>query len=701
MGLSRENKRRLMSTYRAYKSKLVQVAVNHGDTVALTLEDIIRLGGVDAELIYNNRSKTKNELRVDNNTCYLRSVTVLSREETSTFTYSFSNGSNQGGWFVYEDGIKLVPNTTRDYFIKGESVTFQPTSKKYILYYDINAAHGITFSNKIVYYYIPFFMNYKGMVLCNGKYGQAFVRKGQTEFKIVSTSTWKGMIKIPDGTTICYGSSSNSNDILRLPKTFKYGGQIAYAYSWYSPIGSKLIYQGTVEDWLKIPFTEWEGSNYSNPVAYVSQFCINDDENDIPTTIVVPDGQTTLYKSFPNCTQFTSITLPSSIKRIYENALRNAPIEEVKFNGTIKQFTAIQTTFRSNIMYAASSNRYDWFFRSHTLTCLDENNEEYQPDTIEYNEGTTSISNFLIEYLPQVKHLIFPSGVTSIMSSFNNLTNLEGVLQIPDSVTKFYSTFKNCKKITEVIFGDGITTLSVGHNRSGVIFQNCSSLTKVTFGANISTIPRFGAFSECSSLTEIVVKNPNMNFINYGDVPFAGCNIHTIRYNGTFEQMCLNNNWESHFSNTNSTNRTIFSDNTEIPADPVIPTGATKVQAKMFYSLKLNSITIPEGVTTIGKGAFRSATISSPITIPEGVTTIGKGAFRACYAPSFTLPSTITSIGEYSFYGRNNPLHLHWTGSQILTYDKNNYGDGTIYIPAGETSNYTSKKYPSGILIEE
>ena len=33
--------------------------------------------------------------------------------------------------------------------------------------------------------------------------------------------------------------------------------------------------------------------------------------------------------------------------------------------------------------------------------------------------------------------------------------------------------------------------------------------------------------------------------------------------------------------------------------------------------------------------------------------------------------------------------------------DKNNYGDGTIYIPAGETSNYTSKKYPSGILIEE
>lgn len=721
MGLSGGNRRRLMSIYRAYRSELVQIAVNRGNVVAPTLEDIIHLGGVDAEFIYHNSKKTKIGLRGHNVISYLRSVTVLSREETSDFTYSFSNADNFGGWFVYENGVKVVPNATRDYFIPGESVTFQPTSKKYILYYDLNGKHGITPSDKIVYYYISSSVktNWLNTPLCNGKYGQAFVRKGQSGFKIISTSTWQGMIKIPDGITGCFGNVSNSKDILRLPKTFNYGGQVAHAYSWDVPFYDKLIYQGTVEDWLKIPFIEWQGEYKSNPVAYTFQFCINDDENDIPTTIVVPEGQTTLYKSFPNCTQFTSIILPSTITRIYTSALREAPITEVKFNGTIKQFTAIQTnTGRPN-------NNYDWFIGNHTLTCLNENNEEYQPDTIEYNDGTTSISNFLIEYLPQVKHLVFPSGVTSLISAFNNLTNLEGVLQIPDSVTIFHSLFKNCSKITEVIFGDGITAFSGSVNREMTICAGCTSLTKVTLGANISELPVWGAFTNCTSLTEIIVKNPNINFTKYNDTPFTGCNIHTIRYNGTFEQMCLNNNWESHFSNNKSANRTIFSDNTEISADPVIPTGATKVQNKMFYSLTLNSITIPEGVTVIGFGAFSLCTIpsitlpstlvsinkaafsqfntSNPIIVPEGVTNIDNGAFSSCKAPSFTLPSTVTAVNNNAFYGRGNssPLHLRWAGSQILTYAVNTFGRGTIYIPTGETPNYIAKGYPSEILIEE
>jgi len=61
------------------------------------------------------------------------------------------------------------------------------------------------------------------------------------------------------------------------------------------------------------------------------------------------------------------------------------------------------------------------------------------------------------------------------------------------------------------------------------------------------------------------------------------------------------------------------------------------------------SYTIPNGVTSIGQGAFRNCWDLTSITIPEGVTSIGDSAFSECgNLTSITIPSSVTYIGIYA-----------------------------------------------------
>ena len=80
----------------------------------------------------------------------------------------------------------------------------------------------------------------------------------------------------------------------------------------------------------------------------------------------------------------------------------------------------------------------------------------------------------------------------------------------------------------------------------------------------------------------------------------------------------------------------------------IIPDGITSIADNAFRSNQLISITIPESVTFIGEEAFAWNNLIS-LTIPNGVTTIGKGAFKGNKLTDFTIPNNVTSIGEEAF----------------------------------------------------
>lgn len=64
----------------------------------------------------------------------------------------------------------------------------------------------------------------------------------------------------------------------------------------------------------------------------------------------------------------------------------------------------------------------------------------------------------------------------------------------------------------------------------------------------------------------------------------------------------------------------------------------------------LTSIKIPNGITSIGSGAFENCTSLTSITIPDSVTSIGSGAFKNCSSlTSIIIPDSVTSIGFLAF----------------------------------------------------
>ena len=66
----------------------------------------------------------------------------------------------------------------------------------------------------------------------------------------------------------------------------------------------------------------------------------------------------------------------------------------------------------------------------------------------------------------------------------------------------------------------------------------------------------------------------------------------------------------------------------------------------------LISVTIPNSVTSIGEYAFSGCTGLTSVTISNSVTRIEYGTFQHCSGlTTITLPNSITSIGEYAFFG--------------------------------------------------
>lgn len=63
----------------------------------------------------------------------------------------------------------------------------------------------------------------------------------------------------------------------------------------------------------------------------------------------------------------------------------------------------------------------------------------------------------------------------------------------------------------------------------------------------------------------------------------------------------------------------------------------------------LSNVNIPETVDCIGDFAFSGTVWKSDIIIPEGVTSIGTGAFYNCTATGFHLPNSIETIGIGAF----------------------------------------------------
>jgi len=84
-----------------------------------------------------------------------------------------------------------------------------------------------------------------------------------------------------------------------------------------------------------------------------------------------------------------------------------------------------------------------------------------------------------------------------------------------------------------------------------------------------------------------------------------------------------------------------------------IPNSVTSIGPETFKSCtSLTDINIPNSVTSIGERAFSGCTSLTDINIPNSVTSIERGAFSGCTSlTDINIPNSVTSIGERAFSG--------------------------------------------------
>ena len=230
-------------------------------------------------------------------------------------------------------------------------------------------------------------------------------------------------------------------------------------------------------------------------------------------------------------------------------------------------------------------------------------------------------------------------GNVVILSEYNGLP----VTSIGDSA------FENCTGLLSVTIPDSIT--SIGNSA----FLGCTSLTSVTIPDSVTSIGR-EVFSGCDAISEITL-------------PFVGT---TEDGSQTTQLACIfgSVSWAQ--------------DNSSVPSSlkKVIITSGAEIGDYAFYGCSsIESITIPESVTSIGYQAFAECTglteinfnatdcsLSYPVyfynapfmnsgksgtgivlNIGDNVKHIPNRLFNASNVSSIKIGKSITSIGDYAF----------------------------------------------------
>ena len=234
--------------------------------------------------------------------------------------------------------------------------------------------------------------------------------------------------------------------------------------------------------------------------------------------------------------------------------------------------------------------------------------------------GITSIGSSTFSNCTGLALTSLPAGVTSIgTGAFQNCTNL-ALTSLPAGLkTINYGVFQNCTNLALTSLPAGITSIGI------IAFENCTNLALTSLPAELTFIGN-SAFENCTSLTSLSL--PASVDIEYAN-PFMGCtSLSSFTVTGTGPISVIGNG------------KALVRNSTELIA----------------YPTASGSVILPEGITSIGYGAFKGCTNLTQITFPASITSIGEHPFWDCYNLAFVIllnPIPPTLGAGFSYFNSN------------------------------------------------
>ena len=350
-------------------------------------------------------------------------------------------------------------------------------------------------------------------------------------------------------------------------------------------------------------------------------------------------------RAFYDCSSLTSITIPENVTSLGNAAFHNCTaLTEINYNATVARDLSSGS---SVFMYAGQNGTGITVNIGAKVTRL--------PNYIFYPSQNIVSCGANITTVNFAEDSVCESIGSYAFSTCYNLTSIT----IPSSVTSIGSlAFWQCYALAEV------------YNYSNLEIANNTSNGYVGYYAKVIHDLSAGATKPDTRITVV----DNMQYYNYGSdfialAPSIGRNTLTVSLDSRTTEI----NQRAFYSYSNLTSITILE-------------GVLSIGSYAFYDCSsLTSITIPDSVISIGDSAFGSCDSLTSIevdtanenysseegvlfdkdkttlitfpggksetyTIPDGVTSIGYRAFSYCdNLTSITIPASVANIGDYAF----------------------------------------------------
>ena len=309
----------------------------------------------------------------------------------------------------------------------------------------------------------------------------------------------------------------------------------------------------------------------------------------------------------------------------------------------------------------------------------------------------TRIGEQAFYYCTSLTSITIPGSVTSIGDYAFCACIFLASITIPHSVTNFGNyVFFGCHSLTNIDIPDGVVSIGDG------VFAECVSLTSVTIPDSVTSIGDL-TFYYCVALETIEVHADNPNYssengvlfnkektelilhpakktdttytvsssvTSIGEQAFWGCEALT---NITIPSSVTSIGEQAFSYCTALEAIEVYADNPNYSSENGVLFNKEKTELILYPAKKTDTTyTVPSSVTSIGEEAFWGCEALTNVTIPNSVTSIGESAFYGCTSlTGVTLPSSVTSIGISAFYGCDSLFLVVVPGSYAQTYAQN------------------------------